>query len=69
MELSLVDSTYELFRHYYVVPSARDELDRKLAQCAMSWPRCWEWLRADNAYCGGHRQLDARYPLSTTLRG
>src|SRR5690348_3832755 len=25
MELYLVDGTYELFRHYYAVPSARDE--------------------------------------------
>src|SRR3954452_14205508 len=30
MEVFLVDGTYELFRHYYVVPSARDEQGREI---------------------------------------
>src|SRR5438445_6817918 len=31
MEIYLVDGTYELFRHYYALPSARDEDGRELA--------------------------------------
>ena len=31
MELFLVDGTYELFRHYYAVPSARDKQGREVA--------------------------------------
>ena len=30
MEVFLVDGTYELFRHYYAVPSARDKLGREV---------------------------------------
>jgi 5'-3' exonuclease len=30
MEVFLVDGTYELFRHYYAVPSARDEQGREV---------------------------------------
>src|SRR5437667_3177797 len=30
MELFLVDGTYELFRHYYAVPSARDDQGREV---------------------------------------
>src|SRR5213075_61107 len=31
MEVFLVDGTYELFRHYYAVPSARDKQGREVA--------------------------------------
>ena len=31
MDVYLVDGTYELFRHYYALPSARDEHDREVA--------------------------------------
>src|SRR5512146_622751 len=31
MELFLIDGTYELFRHYYAVPSARDNQGREVA--------------------------------------
>jgi 5'-3' exonuclease len=31
MEIALVDGTYELFRHYYALPSARDEEGREVA--------------------------------------
>ena len=31
MEIHLVDGTYELFRHYYALPSARDESGREIA--------------------------------------
>src|SRR5690348_8368392 len=31
MELFLIDGTYELFRHYYAVPSARDKQGREVA--------------------------------------
>ncbi len=31
MEVHLVDGTYELFRHYYALPSARDEDGREIA--------------------------------------
>src|SRR5881397_4261899 len=30
MEIFLVDGTYELFRHYYAVPSARDKQGREV---------------------------------------
>jgi hypothetical protein len=30
MEFSVIDGTYELFRHYYAVPSARDEQGREV---------------------------------------
>src|SRR5690242_18478893 len=30
MELFLIDGTYELFRHYYAVPSARDKQGREM---------------------------------------
>ena len=31
MDIYLVDGTYELFRHYYALPSARDEAGREVA--------------------------------------
>src|SRR5215468_5039243 len=31
MNVSLIDGTYELFRHYYALPSARDETGREVA--------------------------------------
>jgi 5'-3' exonuclease len=31
MEVHLVDGTYELFRHYYALPSARDDQGREIA--------------------------------------
>ena len=31
MEVSLIDGTYELFRHYYALPSARDQDGREIA--------------------------------------
>ena len=31
MDLFLIDGTYELFRHYYAVPSARDQQGREVA--------------------------------------
>ncbi len=31
MEVYLIDGTYELFRHYYAVPSARDQDGREVA--------------------------------------
>lgn len=31
MEIHLIDGTYELFRHYYALPSARDENGREVA--------------------------------------
>ena len=31
MEVYLVDGTYELFRHYYALPSARDDDGREVA--------------------------------------
>src|ERR1700758_4581896 len=31
LEIYLVDGTYELFRHYYALPSARDENGREVA--------------------------------------
>ena len=31
MEIYLVDGTYELFRHYYALPSARDAEGREVA--------------------------------------
>ena len=31
MKIHLIDGTYELFRHYYALPSARDENGREIA--------------------------------------
>jgi len=31
MEVYLVDGTYELFRHYYAIPSAKDAQGREVA--------------------------------------
>ena len=31
MDIHLVDGTYELFRHYYALPSARDSDGREVA--------------------------------------
>ena len=31
MNIHLIDGTYELFRHYYALPSARDEDGREVA--------------------------------------
>src|SRR3989454_3160268 len=31
MDVHLIDGTYELFRHYYALPSARDETDQEVA--------------------------------------
>src|ERR1700736_2162598 len=31
MDIHLVDGTYDLFRHYYALPSARDESGREVA--------------------------------------
>ena len=31
MKLYLIDGTYELFRHYYALPSARDEHGMEVA--------------------------------------
>ena len=31
MEVHLIDGTYELFRHYYALPSARDDAGREVA--------------------------------------
>ena len=31
MDVYLVDGTYELFRHYYALPSAKDETGREVA--------------------------------------
>lgn len=31
LEIHLIDGTYELFRHYYALPSARDEQGREIA--------------------------------------
>src|ERR1700689_5982222 len=31
MDVHLIDGTYELFRHYYALPSARDQSGREVA--------------------------------------
>jgi len=31
LKIHLIDGTYELFRHYYALPSARDENGREIA--------------------------------------
>ena len=31
LQIHLIDGTYELFRHYYALPSARDEQGREIA--------------------------------------
>ena len=44
LDIHLVDGTYELFRHYYALPSARDRRDGR-------WPRC-----AESSRRSGHDQ-------------
>ena len=41
MDVHLVDGTYELFRHYYALPSARDKDGREVAASEASSHRCW----------------------------
>ncbi len=36
MEVHLIDGTYELFRHFYAVPSARDATARRSGRSAAS---------------------------------
>ena len=40
MDVYLVDGTYELFRHYYALPSPRDRDGREVAPCAACSRRC-----------------------------
>ena len=44
LKVYLVDGTYELFRHYYAVPKARDAKDREVAQCAAYSRQLWAMI-------------------------
>ena len=41
MDVYLVDGTYELFRHYYALPSARDADGREVAAVRGVLSSCW----------------------------
>jgi hypothetical protein len=41
MKVYLIDGTYELFRHYYALPSARMSTAWRSRQSEASSPRCW----------------------------
>jgi len=41
MEIHLIDGTYELFRHYYAVPPARDAGGQEVGAVRGCWPRSW----------------------------
>ena len=45
MEVYLVDGTYELFRHYYALPSARDEDGREVAAVRGVLSSVWGMIR------------------------
>ena len=36
MDVHLIDGTYELFRHFFAVPSAKDAGGQEMARCAAS---------------------------------
>ena len=41
MKVYLVDGTYELFRHYFAVPKARDAQGREVGAVRGVLHRCW----------------------------
>jgi hypothetical protein len=41
LEVHLVDGTYELFRHYCALPSARETDGRDVPRSVASSRRCW----------------------------
>lgn len=50
MEVYLVDGTYELFRHYYALPSARDESGCEVAAVRGVLSSVLGMIRSGNAY-------------------
>ena len=50
MEVYLVDGTYELFRHYYALPSARDECGSEVAAVRGVLSSVLGMIRSGSAY-------------------
>ena len=52
MEVHLIDGTYELFRHFYALPSARDSEDREVAAVRGVLGSILSMMQADKTYIG-----------------
>jgi 5'-3' exonuclease len=52
MEVHLIDGTYELFRHFYALPSARDSEDREVAAVRGVLGSILSMMQADETYIG-----------------
>jgi 5'-3' exonuclease len=52
VQVHLVDGTYELFRHYYALPSARDEQGRELAAVRGVVASIWSMIAAGATHVG-----------------
>jgi 5'-3' exonuclease len=52
MEVHLIDGTYELFRHFYALPSARDSEDREVAAVRGVLGSILGMMQADRTYIG-----------------
>src|SRR6202035_2660119 len=52
MEVHLIDGTYELFRHFYAVPSAKDSEGREVAAVRGVLGSLLGMMQADMTYIG-----------------
>src|SRR5580658_8183599 len=52
MEVHLIDGTYELFRHFYALPSARDSEDREVAAVRGVLGSLLSMMQAGRTYIG-----------------
>jgi 5'-3' exonuclease, N-terminal resolvase-like domain len=52
MEVDLIDGTYELFRHFYALPSARDSEDREVAAACGVLGLILGMMQAGRTYIG-----------------
>lgn len=52
MEVDLIDGTYELFRHFYALRSARDSEDREVAAACGVLGSILGMMQAGRAYIG-----------------
>jgi 5'-3' exonuclease len=59
MEVFLVDGMYELFRHYYAVPPARDKQGREVGAVRGVLASVLGMIKGGgDAHRGGHRPRD-----------
>jgi 5'-3' exonuclease len=52
MEVHLIDGTYELFRHFYALPSAKDDEGREVAAVRGVLGSLLSMMQADRTYIG-----------------